>query len=321
MVAVTGASGLLGRHIVEKLVAEGVAVLALVRDPQTAFAKSVIVRQIDILDPFTIQTALEGATAVIHAAGFVSFNPRRRKEIMDVNVGGTRNVVDVCLHLGIKNLVHISSVSALGRKSGEIVTEDHSWTGLDASDYATSKYLAELEVYRGAEEGLTVGLINPSVILSGSQSHRSSATLFDYVWAENRFYTDGHLNYVDARDVSDVVYELLTQPRSGERFILTGGTIHYGEFFARLAKQWNKRAPTIRISSSLVFLFGLGEELRSFILRKEPQVTRQSAMMTVRNYSYSTEKAQRVLNTRFRTIEESISWCCTQYSQNVSRNK
>ena len=101
MVAVTGASGLLGRHIVEKLVAEGVTVLALVRNLQTVFPESVIIRQIDILDPFTIQTAMEGATAVIHAAGFVSFNPRRRKEIMDVNVVGTRNVVDVCLHLGI----------------------------------------------------------------------------------------------------------------------------------------------------------------------------------------------------------------------------
>ncbi len=321
MVAVTGASGLLGRHIVEKLVAEGVNVLALVRNPQTVFPKSVSIRQIDILDPLTIQTALEGATAVIHAAGFVSFNPRRRKEIMDVNVIGTRNVVDVCLHLGINNLVHISSVSALGRKPGEIATEGHSWTGLDASDYGTSKYLAELEVYRGAEEGLTVGLINPSIILSGSQPERSSATLLDYVWAENRFYTDGHMNYVDARDVSDAVYELLIHPQAGERFILSGGTIPYREFFAQVAKQWNKRAPTIRISATLVSLFGLVEELRSFLLRREPQVTRQSAMMTVRNYSYSTEKAQRVLGIRFRAIEESIFWCCSQYAQNVSRNK
>ena len=64
MVAVTGASGLLGRHIVEKLVAEGVNVLALVRNPQTVFPKSVSIRQIDILDPLTIQTAVAPSRAV-----------------------------------------------------------------------------------------------------------------------------------------------------------------------------------------------------------------------------------------------------------------
>lgn len=321
MVAVTGASGLLGRHIVEKLVAEGIPVVALLRNPEADFPESVLIRQADLLDPYTLQTALAGVTSVVHAGAVVSFNPRRRSEIMEVNVGGTKNIVDVCLHLGIKNLVHISSVSALGRKPGVPINEDHSWTGLDASDYATSKYLAELEVYRGAEEGLTVGLVNPSVILSGSQSNRSSASLFDYVWSENRFYTDGNLKYIDARDVCDAVYELLMRPRAGERFILSGGTIPYREFFARVAKHWNKRAPTIRISPGLVSLFGLAEEFRSFILRKEPQVTRQSARLTIHNYTYNTDKAKNLLGLRFRSIEESISWCCTQYAQNVSRNK
>lgn len=321
MVAVTGAAGLLGRQIVERLLTEGRTVVAIVRDPNVRFPESVIVRNADIMDPPALATAFEGATAVIHAAALVSFNPRRRKEIMDVNVSGTQNVVNVCLQSEIKNLIHISSVAALGRKSGEVVTEDHAWTGLYASDYATSKYLAELEVFRGGEEGLTVGLVNPSVILSGSQPHRSSATLLDYVWKQRSFVTEGKLNYVDVRDVCDAVVELLKKPQPGERFILSAGNISYKDFFGMVANHWKKRPPGITIPSSLVSLFGAAEEVRSFLMGKEPMVTRQSAMMTVRGFNYNNEKAQRMLGLRFHTIEETVSWCCDQYEQNVSRNK
>jgi nucleoside-diphosphate-sugar epimerase len=321
MVAVTGASGLLGRQIVERLLAEGRSVIAVVRDSGIRFPESVVVRKADIMDPPALEAAFDGATTVIHAAAMVSFNPRRRKEIMDVNVTGTQNVVNVCLQSGISHLIHISSVAALGRKPGEVVTEDHAWTGLYASDYATSKYLAELEVFRGGEEGLTVGLVNPSVILSGSQPHRSSATLLDYVWKQRPFVTAGNLNYVDVRDVCEAVMELLKKPQSGERFILSAGNISYKAFFGMVAKHWKKRPPGITIPSSLVSLFGVAEELRSFLMGKEPLVTRQSAMMTVRGFTYNNGKAQRILGLRFRTLEETVSWCCDQYMQNVSSNK
>lgn len=321
MVAVTGASGLIGRHIVEKLVAEGVAVVALVRDPLNNFPAPVIVRQIDILDPLSMEVALEGASTVIHSAAFVSFNPRKRNRIVEVNVEGTRHLINLCLRMEIKNFIHISSVAALGRKQGEPVTEDHLWTGLHASDYARSKYLAELEVYRGAEEGLIVSLVNPSVVLSASQLHRSSATLFDYIWKENRFFTNGMLNYVDVRDVADAVYELLQRPHPGQKFILSAGSISYDDFFKRVAFRWKKRAPFIKIPSSMVSVFGWLEEIRSILLQREPLVTRQSAAMASRSFSYDNSKAKHLLGIRFRPIDDTIAWCCEAYLRNVKGNK
>ena len=321
MVAVTGASGLLGRHIIDKLLGDRIPVAAVVRNFNTKFPAGVNVRQADMTDPISIYAVMDDVTSVIHAAGFVSFNPRRRKELMDVNVLGTQHVVNVCLQRGIQNLVHISSVSALGRKPGELVNEMHPWTGLYASDYGTSKYLAELEVYRGAEEGMTVGLVNPSIILTGSQPNRSSASLLDYVWDENRFYTGGNLNYVDARDVSDAVVELVQRPRSGERFILSAGSISFEDFFKRLATTWNKRAPSIRISPATASLMGYAEEVRSFLSGSEPKITRQSARMTYLDYRYDTSKAGRMLGTQYRTLDDTIAWCCSAYAQNVTRNK
>lgn len=321
MVGVTGASGLVGRHLVEKLVAEGVAVAAIVRNPKEVFSPSVVVRTADVMDPLGMRQSLEGITTVIHAAANVSFNPRRRKEIAEINVAGTRHVVNACLQSGIKNLVHVSSVAALGRKAGEPITEDHVWTGLHVSDYAHSKYLAELEVFRGAEEGLNVSLVNPSVVLSGAHPNRSSASLLSYVWRGGRFYTHGMLNYVDARDVADAVYHLVQHPMPGQKYILSGGSITYKEFFDRLARHWGKRAPSIRISSGTVSVLGFAEELLSALLNREPRVTRQSAAMTVRSFSYDTSKAHRLLGKFFRPIEDTLAWCCENYAQNVNRNK
>ncbi len=321
MVAVTGASGLVGQSLVEHLLGAGMKLTAIVRRQGIRFPEGVIVREADILDPFSLKDALQGVDTVIHAAGLVSFNPRRRDEIFRVNVEGTRTVVNTCLKEGIPHFIQISSVSALGRKLNEPVSERDPWTGQFANAYATSKYLAELEVYRGAEEGLIVGLVNPSVILSGAPLHRSSAALFDYAWKERPFYTDGLLNYVDVRDVADAVINLVRQPQPGERFTLSAGSIRYLEFFTRLARQWKKRPPHIRIPSRLVSWFGVAEEIRCRLLHTEPVVTRDSAAMTVRNFQYNVSKARQMLGMRFRDLDDTIAWCCSEYVQHVNGNK
>lgn len=321
MVAITGATGLLGGHIIDRLLAEGVHPIALHRAGHgRSLPPTVSKKEGDILDQVSLREAFEGVTTVIHSAAFVSFNPRRRKKIFDVNVAGTRNVIDTCLQLGIKNFIHVSSVAALGRTPGEEITEESKLTNTRVTDYAESKYLAELEVFRGAEEGLTISIVNPSVILSATQPNRSSATLFNYIWNERPYYTEGSLNYVDARDVADAVYLLYKKPHAGEKFILSAGNLSYREFFALVAKRFNKRAPSIKIGSTLSYWAGLVEEVRGLLSNSEPLVTRQSAGMAVHSFHYSNKKAQQ-LGIRFRPLNETINWCCEDFLRNVKPNK
>ena len=322
MVAITGATGLLGGHILDKLLAEAVSPIALCRPGQdSSLPEGIHKRTGDILDQVSLREALDGATTVIHGAAFVSFNPRRRKKIFEVNVTGTRNVVDTCLQLGVKNFIHISSVSALGRKPGEEISEESKWNGGYSSDYAESKYLAELEVFRAAEEGLTVSVLNPSTILSTAQPNRSSGTLFNYSWNEIPFYTGGSLNYVDARDVAEATYQLYIKPRAGEKFILNAGNLLYHDFFQKVAKRLNKRSPSIKISPFFSSWAGWAEEVRSLIVHREPLVTRQSARMAIQSFHYNNKKAQTDLGIRFRPLEETLDWCCSQYLGNVKPNK
>lgn len=320
-VAITGATGLLGHHILMRMTEAGVPVVALHRaGKENDLPGNVTRKQADLLDPVSLSEAFEGVDTVIHSAAFVSFHPGRRKEILNVNVNGTHQVVNACLQAGVKNLVYISSVSALGRKSGAVTNEDSTWTGADASDYAESKYLGELEVYRGAEEGLNVSMVNPSVILSASVLSRSSATLFDYVWNEKRFYTDGALNYVDARDVAEAVLRLCETPRPGEKFILSAGHLPLRDFFSKTAKKMNKRAPSIRISSALAWWVGWLEEMRAGIFNREPVVTRLTARLAVQSFQYDHSKATNVLGIQFRPLDATLDWCCEEYARNVKPN-
>ncbi|HMR58068.1 MAG TPA: NAD-dependent epimerase/dehydratase family protein, partial [Cyclobacteriaceae bacterium] len=190
MIAITGANGLLGSYVLHKLVAEQVPVIAICRtNSNRNLVKDlagVIWREADVTDPVSLEDALKGATTVIHTAAIVSFNPRLRDKMLQVNAEGTRNVVDSCLGLQIPNLIHISSVAALGRKSGiNRVDETTHWVSSNLNtDYAKSKRMAELEVWRGAEEGLSVNIINPSVILAPADWNKSSVRLFQYVWQQ-----------------------------------------------------------------------------------------------------------------------------------------
>ena len=325
MIAITGSTGLLGHHLIERFQAENVEMIALHRQgKENLLPESLPKRQADILDQVSLREAFEGVDTIIHSAAFVSFNPRWRRKLFDVNVIGTKNVVDTCLQLGVKNLIHISSVAALGRSPrhvGGIITEENKWNADSTTDYAETKYLAELEVYRGAEEGLNVSMVNPSVILSASQSDRSSARLFDYVWNEKKYYTTGSLNYVDARDVAEAVVQLYKKPQHGQKFILSAGTLPFQEFFVKVAQRFNKKPPSIKVSSSLSYWAGLAEEFRAFLINNEPLVTRQSAKMAIQSCQYSSQKSQDTLGIRFQTLEQTLEWCCGHYLRNVNPNK
>ncbi len=319
MIAVTGATGLLGRHLIQALADEKLEAIGIYRQRNGNIPDHW--RQADMLDPVALLDSLKDVDTVIHAAAMVSFNPRARKKMIETNVRGTAHVVNACLKAGVKNLIHISSVAALGRKSGTISSEETPWTGAEITDYAESKYLAELEAYRGVEEGLSVSIVNPSVILSGMQPLRSSTAILDYVWKENRFYTSGSLNYVDARDVCAAVLKLYHHPTPGERYILSAGSVGFKDFFALVARRFNKRAPQLAATPLMTWLAGVAGELGGMLLNREPVVTRQSAAMACRSMSYDNQKAKERLNLSFRSLEATLDWCCADYLRNVNPNK
>lgn len=306
VVAVTGARGIVGSAIIQKLSEKNIT------------ARPIFHADCDILDMAGLTKALEGADAVIHAAGFVSFNPRRKNKILDINVQGTRNVVNACLTHGTKKLIHISSVAALGiHRRTTIINEETRWTpGAPVTDYAVSKYLAELEVFRGMEEGLHVSVLNPSVVLSAGDGKRSSSQLFGYVWDQRQFFTDFMMNYVDARDVGEMAARLLQGNYNGEKFIASAGSIPVRQMFQLIAQRFKKRAPGIHVPVGLTTAVARLEEWRSAITGSEPVFTRQSVRLLREEVVFENAKAKKVLGMEFQTLESSLDWCCDIFRAN-----
>jgi dihydroflavonol-4-reductase len=327
MIAVTGAHGLLGKFIIKRLVEENLKVIAISRTPvpQSDQSSSDLIeyRSADITDPVAVEEALKEATSVIHAAAFVSLNPRASQKVFDTNVTGTKNIVDACLHLNISKLIHISSVAALGKPKGITnITEESKWIpGSFNTVYAESKHLAELEAFRGAEEGLSVSVINPSVILAPGDWSRSSAKLFKFVWDEKPFYTEGQFNFVDVRDVVDLVIHSLQNDNGTKKLIASAGSVTFLEFFQKVASRFNKRAPSINIPNAAIGFLGVLDSIRSKITGTDPFIDRKALRTNRETFIYSNQKAVQTLKKQFRSLEETLDWCCAEYLRHYTTNK
>jgi dihydroflavonol-4-reductase len=238
-------------------------------------------------------------------------------------VQGTKNVVNTCLQNGVKKLVHISSVAALGReKSQSIIDENSKWTESKLnSAYAESKYLAELEVFRAGEEGLNTVILNPSLIMAPANWNKSSAQVFKYVWKKNPFYFDGTTNIVDVRDVAEVACKLLHANLPGERFILNAASISFHDLFQKIADHFKRKPPFIKVNKNVLKILAVADEFRAYILRTPPLITRENARLADTNYFYNNQKVKQVLNFEFNPIDATLQWCCEYYLRQVNGKK
>ncbi|MGZ4090066.1 MAG: NAD-dependent epimerase/dehydratase family protein [Bacteroidia bacterium] len=188
---VTGATGIIGSHVVLKLLQANKPVVAArqknsdvaaveklfayyTKESARLFQKIKWV-EVDVCDIFSVEEALDGITIVYHCAGYISFDRRNREKLFKINEGGTANVVNACL---LKNvtLCHVSSIATINNLDyKDNLDETVFWkTSGRESDYAVSKYNAEREVWRGIEEGLRAVIVNPGVVLSPGFWNQSS---------------------------------------------------------------------------------------------------------------------------------------------------
>lgn len=329
MITVTGANGLAGSYIVKELVAHGKKVRALVRSTSSLVELQEIRNKIEIVfadvnDYTSLEEALAGSEVVIHTAAVVSYLPTDKALMRKVNVTGTQHVVNACLNLHIPTLVHISSVAALGKSTdSQKIDESAKWTNEPTvSDYAQSKYEAELEVWRGSEEGLNTIILNPSVILAPTDFDKSSAQLFGYVWKEKKFFTEGTINTIDVRDVATAVRLLVDNHAAfGERYILSNEVISYQDFFNKVANQWNKKAPTIKVSKRWLQVVAKLEAIRAFFTGSKPLITKHTANLAGKKYTYINTKIKQTLHYEFQPIDATIQWCCAEYRKKFENKK
>jgi dihydroflavonol-4-reductase len=313
MVVITGANGLLGSIVAETFASRNIPVTGLYHQSKPT-NPSMNWIQCDITDAPSLNKILEGAECVIHAAAIVSFAQKHKEKMFSINVVGTANVVNACLTNGVKRLVHISSVAAIGKPVNEsILSEKTAWShATKPSNYGQSKYLAELEVFRGEAEGLSVAVINPSIILAAGNTHRSSGKIIQYVQDERSFYVEGYLNYVDARDVAEMVWQLYKNPQVKGRYIASAGTVSWRELFNGIGTRLGKKSPSIKVSPILARVAAAVEWVRSALSGSEPLITKETAKIARQKITYSNDRAVKDLGIKFRPLADTLDWCCSR---------
>ena len=315
---ITGANGLVGSYLCRRLLEHRCRIRALRRASSDLGLVQDIQDQIewvegDILDAVRLGNHLQDITHVVHSAAFVSYDSRDENRMHKINVEGTANVVNACLACGLPHLLHVSSVAAVGKGKGQLVDEHNQLSDLKTTTaYARSKYLAELEVWRGISEGLPATIVNPSLVLGPGNWDRSSTQVFKYIRDEHRFYTDGVVNYVDVRDVAEVAWRLLKQENRGERYIVSAGSTTYQELFEKIAHYLHKKPPAIKVNPSFVRLASVADRWRAALTRQPRLVTDELTQISQNTHAYDNIKVKQATAIEFVSLDETIAWCCQQ---------
>jgi dihydroflavonol-4-reductase len=333
MIFLTGATGFLGAHVLCELLLMEENVRLLRRPSSTLTELENIIQfklnkslsdynshiewiEGDIRDLDTLDRALKGVKLVIHCAATVSFSKKEVERMNQINVEGTANIVNACILNKVDKLVHVSSTSALSSfNNGRDIDESCDYTREEKnSRYGISKYLAEMEVWRGIEEGLDAAILNPSIILGYGNWEKGSCKLFQQYANGFPFYSTGSNAFVGVDDVSKLIVLLSKSNVSGERFLCLSENLPFREVFNMICDQFNVKRPRIKINKTRASItWRVFTVINSF--RKSPLITKESAKASVAQIRFSNEKISQTFDFQFEPIESVVKKSASAYQK------
>jgi dihydroflavonol-4-reductase len=306
---VTGATGLVGNNVVRRLLADGGRVRVLTRPgvDERVFAGLDVERAAgDIRDPAAVASAIDGASCVVHAAGYVQIGRRALETHRAINVEGTRNVAAAARAAGVR-LVHVSSCDALGVRSlVEPADEETLPDGRVNVPYAISKREAETVVLDLVREGLSAVIVNPGFMLGPWDWKPSSGRmLLEVARGRALFAPRGHFSVCDVRDVADGIVAAIEQGQDGSRYILAGTTMSYLEAWRLFADVAGVRRPLMAAGPLMLLAAGYTGDLVGRFTGREPDVNSGAIALARLPKHYSSARAEKQLAYRIRPPRES----------------
>lgn len=331
MILVTGATGLVGSHLLYELTNSGNNVKAIRRtnsntervkhifsyyssDYEILFQKVEWI-DADLLNYESLSLAIQDCEYVYHAAALVSFAPEDKEIMQETNIKGTSNIVKACIENKIQKLCYVSSIAALGRtNTEEKITEETVWNdSAEISSYSKSKYLSEQEVWKGINQGLNTIIVNPTIILGPGNWETGSPALFNTVWKGLKFYTEGITGFIDVRDVVKIMINLMNSDIQSQRFILNSENYCYKDLFYGIAEHLHRSQPKIRVSKFIAETAWRIEYLRCRIIKTKPLITKETATASLKKNWYSNEKIINLMNYKLISVSESVKNVCVLF--------
>lgn len=317
MILVTGATGLVGSHLILHLLQkEEYSIRALYRNEKNINKTKRVFENndclhlfhhiewfdADILDLPKLELAFSSITHVYHCAALISFNPKDEKKIRKTNIEGTANIVNLCITFSIEKLCYVSSIAALGEPINPKtpITETTEWNPeIYHSDYSLSKFGAEMEIWRGTQEGLPVVIVNPGVIFGKHFQQEGSAILIEQLKNDFPFFTQGNTAIVGIEDVVTAMHQLMNSSIKNERYILVSDNLNNFDLLSYIANLLNKKKPYIKITPFSAQIGITLDWIVSKIFRKKRNFTRAIAKASFSTLTYNNSKIEKELSFKF----------------------
>jgi nucleoside-diphosphate-sugar epimerase len=333
VIAVTGASGLVGSHLLFELLKSEEKVHAISRSKESHQHLSKVFEHYEngaskrlekvvwhygsINDIPFLESLIKDAKLVYHCAALVSFSNRDRDLLFKTNVEGTHNVVNACLKFNIPKLCHVSSTSAFPKpKNVKIISEKLPWTReIGNSSYSQSKFMSEREVWRGSAEGLNMVIVNPCVVVGPGKWDESSNTIFKTTRKGSKYYTKGGNAIVDARDVAKIMILLVKKDVRDERFLLIGENLSFKRLLDLIADAYANPKPKKLAKKWMTAFAYRFESFVTWFSGKRPRMTKQTHKNLHGTLKYSNEKIRKELDYNFIPAEEAIRNACNFYKK------
>ena len=326
MIFVTGGSGFLGAHLLAHLTRKHDKIRALYRNrkglenvrevfgfyfnDEALFFDKIEWIQGDLNDNWALSNALVGVTSVYHVAGLINFEWRRHRELKSTNIKGTANLVDHCLQAKVDKLCYISSIAAMGNNP-QAHEADLFERPKFSDPYGMTKYAGELEIWRGAQEGLKVFIVRPGVILGEGYWRSGSGFLLKFVSTEPRWYPPGSTGFVDVKDVVDVTIDLMNRPEHNLVFTLVGHNLTYLEVLQKIGKALGSHKPPKWSVPLWVGLLGhYADFLRASITGKPQRLPKAYVQAMFESSTYDGTPVSKHLNIPYRTLEHTLERIC-----------
>ena len=332
MVLVTGGTGLVGAHLLLHLLQKNTPVRAIYRngsdlkrvekvfsyytESATTLFNKIEWLLADINDIPALETAFKDVEYVYHSAALISFDPGDYGKLKRINVIGTSNIVNLCLSSNIRKLCYVSTIGAIGKSAeGTKSTEENNWTMQEVNDYGLTKYRAEMEVWRGSQEGLPVVIVNPGVIIGPGFWDNGSGKLFKVAWKEYRYYPPGGTGFISVGDVVRSMVSLMHSDIVNERYIAVSENLTFKDILTRISKQLGKKAPSLELRIWQLKIGRIFDYIRNKLMGNGREITKKTIYSLIHREIYDNRKILDALEFHFESLDKVIAFSCEKFRE------